>query len=34
MFYYRNFYFQVKGAGAENIQTIHDGKLRKTSHVR
>ena len=29
MFYFRNFVFKVKGIGAQNIQTNHQGDLRK-----
>ena len=34
MFYFRNFIFKVKGVGAQNIQTSHQGDLRKTRHVK
>ena len=34
MFYFRNFIFQVKVVGAQNIQASHQGDLRKTSSVK
>ena len=34
MFYFHNFIFQVKGIGAQNIQTSHQGHLRKTRYVK
>ena len=32
MFYFPNFIF--KGVGTQNIQTSHQGDLRKTRHVK
>ena len=34
MFYFHNFIFEVKGVGAQNIQTSHQGDLRKTRNVK
>ena len=34
MFYFCNFNFYVKGVGAQNIQTSHQGDLKKTRYVK
>ena len=34
MFYFCNVIFQVKAFGAQDIQSSHQGDLRKTAHVK
>ena len=34
IFYFHNFIFEVKGVGVQDIQTNHQGDLRKTRHVK
>ena len=34
MFYFRNFIFQDEEVGTKNIQTSHQGDLRKARHVK
>ena len=34
MFYFRNLIFKIKEVEAQNIQTSHQGDLKKTRHIK